>query len=369
MQSTNHGQRPVIWLAEDRTQETVVVAGHPYAGYTRMIAAGFAMDGVVPICLEWKIPDRTPFDHLRAHFSRRHASEFNKRLTALCANSLEETVLANKPDYVLVIDGNEITKRTRDFCTDNGIVLAMWAYDSVCNFPWIAKAAVHFDLAFTHEPEDVQTLSVNGPAKYLPLAFDPTVYFPIPDTGTREVDVFFAGAIRGNYSERTRALREIGRNLPDLRLRVFSPEMPLYSTFWIQDFLIDTAGNDSRVIRGRAGHREINEMYNRSRICVNIHNKQSQKAVSPRTFEVLGSGGLLVTDREAAISDELRAGLDYVFYSDEKEMLDMIRRYVTDEESSRAIAISGHTKALRNHTYRRRADTILQAMRARANNP
>jgi len=335
-----------------------LVAGHPYAGYTKMISDAFAKIGYTAECLEYTVPQSNAFDIALSKASSARKSERNKRMTEACARAIEERVLEASPDYVLVIDGNELTDKTISYCSSHGTTLVMWAYDSVRNFPWISRAARNFEFVFTHEPEDLAAFPPGRTVKYLPLAYDPQTYFPSESPVDHDIDLVFAGAIQSNYPERTKRLAMIGRAFPEMTIRVFSPATPLLSPYRLHDLMISISGSDTKVIRGRTGHPELNGFYNRAKVCINIHNRQSGLAVSPRSFEILGSGGLLLTDRAIPMADDLKAGRDYLLYSDEMDMIEKIRWVMQNKDMATEIARRGHEAAKQGHTYVHRARLI-----------
>jgi spore maturation protein CgeB len=82
------------------------------------------------------------------------------------------------------------------------------------------------------------------------------------------------------------------------------------------------------------------------------------KAVNPRTFEILGSGGLLLTDRRLDDIEGFEEGEGYIHYSNEAELLLMLRDALEDEQKAAYIADIGHSEA-RAHTFEHRARRIL----------
>jgi spore maturation protein CgeB len=117
-----------------------------------------------------------------------------------------------------------------------------------------------------------------------------------------------------------------------------------------------------RVHRETLDHDQINDIYNRSRVCLNIHHVQSKKAVNPRTFEVLGSGGFLVTDRKLDEIEGFEEGEGYTFYSDDADLIDKLRSAFEDESKMRFIADIGSSE-VRAHTFEKRARAILNDLR------
>jgi len=106
---------------------------------------------------------------------------------------------------------------------------------------------------------------------------------------------------------------------------------------------------------------EVAEVYRRSRIVVNIGRDDFPQDANLRVFEALASGALLVT----ALPSELTSlgfvpGVHFVGYQRESELPALVRRYLDDEDSRSRIAAAGRSKALAEHTYDNRVDTLLR---------
>lgn len=314
--------------------------------------------------LEWAVPERTFADNALRAVSRGHARRRNDEMGVANSAALEKAILDLSPDYVLVMDGQRLTEKTKAHCRKEGVRLAMWAYDSAVNFPWIAEASVDYDVVFTFEPEDVEALSSRTQALYLPLAYDPSIYHPSPDVRGKRFDVCFVGAIRKNYPERTEYLSTLVRALGKGRVEIWSEATPWYSPFRVQDLKITGFGRHGKVVRRPSSHSDNNLLYNQSSIALNVHNKQSQRALNPRTFETLGSGSLLMTDRGLEGVQGFKEGRDYAVYEGVKDLVEKTRLYLGDEELLNRVASSGHSIAEKGHTYEHRAKEIMSHLKA-----
>lgn len=340
--------------------QRILVAGHPFRGYVRMVAAGFPSHGIHCDTLEWNVPERTFFEHLERMVSKRRLAAGDQKMSMANALALGNAIMKKKPNYVLVMNGGRITPATRGFCSKEGIRLALWAHDSAYHFPWIAEASHDYDLIYTYEPEDLDILSQNVEARFLPLAYDPSMYYTANVPPQDILDICFVGAIRGSYPRRTEILRRLARRLRTQRIEIWSDKTPWYSPFRLEDLKIIGMQRDLKIRRHSPDHSEINKLYNRSRICLNIHHDQARKAVNPRTFEILGSGGFMMTDRSLDGIPSFVEGRDYVLYTNLDDLASKASSYLQDGETRLNIAMSGHSVAILSHTYSSRAATILE---------
>ena len=347
-----------LWSHPKNHKKKMIVAGHPFRGYIKHIAAGFDTCGLKSIALEWDEPERGNLEMIRRFVSGKYNQHRYREADISNSHTLEESVLRIEPDYVLVLNGTSLTDRTLKFCRKLGTRLIFWAYDSPIHLNWIAEAAMGFDLIYTYEPEDFATLSKAGAVRFLPVAHDPSIYHPIADSH-EEVDLCFVGSLRNYVPERRRLVRLIADKFRDRTIEVWTDGGRWYSPYRFRTNMISRGRENLRLMMGAVDHPKINELYNRSRICLNIHNPQSRKAVNPRSFEILGSGRFLLTDKNMKDIESLRQGRDYEFYSSDHDLLDKIRYFLENDKERVRIAESGHQTTAIKHTYARRAQTIL----------
>ena len=339
---------------------TILIAGPPFRGYLKTIASGFEACGVQPSVLEWKYPKRSFVQEIMFYSSRKFRLKLDDEQDRANALALEHAVLETSPDYVLVMKAVELTGKTIEHCRETKTKLVMWAYDSATEFPVIARAAPAYDLVYTYEPADLDILAKTCAPKFLPMAFDPTHYHRRNDC-KKSTDICFIGAVDA-HPERQRLIKLIAARFRDRSIDVWTDSIHLYSHRRLNDLFFVGLKRNIRVHRKTIDHDQINDIYNRSRICLNIHHVQSRRAVNPRTFEVLGSGGLLATDRKLDDIKGFEEGEGYIFYSNDADLIDKLRAAFEDESMMRFIADIGHSEG-RAHTFELRARTILNDLR------
>lgn len=110
-------------------------------------------------------------------------------------------------------------------------------------------------------------------------------------------------------------------------------------------------------------HTEINGIYASSKVCLNVHHPQSIGALNPRSFEILGSGGLLLTDRDMDGLDGIENGKAYLQYSSREDLVDKLRHALEDDGRRRSVAENGHLAVVNAHTFKHRAKSMLSDLR------
>ena len=102
-----------------------------------------------------------------------------------------------------------------------------------------------------------------------------------------------------------------------------------------------------------------------SRIALNTHIDISVTSASNmRLFEGTGVGSCLLTDWKANIRDLFEPDSEVVTYRSAEECVEKARYLLAHEDERRAIAAAGQRRALRDHTYERRAARLDEIIRA-----
>jgi spore maturation protein CgeB len=345
-------------MSADDEGESILIAGPPFRGYLDMIASGFESCGLRPTTLSWEYPRRNIAQEVMYYSSEGYRRMRGDAQDVVNSKVLEKAIIERGPDHVLVAKAVELTERSKAFCRDRGIKLILWAYDSATEFPIVSRAAPGYDLVYTYEPADLEILSSVCEPRLLPMAFDPRYYSPLKGEAERTIDICFVGDI-DFYRRRRELLRHVARNLRNANVSVWTDSAHWYSHRRVKDMALKGLRRNLSIRRGTLGHAEINGIYNRSKACLNIHHRQSRQAINPRTFEVLGSGGLLVTDRKLDQLSEFQDGKGYIHFEDEKGLIDSLREALGYAEYRESIASLGNSR-IQAHTYVARARRIIE---------
>lgn len=119
---------------------------------------------------------------------------------------------------------------------------------------------------------------------------------------------------------------------------------------------------------GRAPYTRMREIYGQAKMGFHYIECTSplKDHVSMRVYEVLASGTLLLANALAPGAFEsvgLENGEHLAVYRSPKELFERVEHYLRHEEERRRIAAAGSAAVLRRHTYRQRAEAIVQAIR------
>ncbi len=133
---------------------------------------------------------------------------------------------------------------------------------------------------------------------------------------------------------------------------------------------LDLYTQDPRLkIEGVVNHGTVDHIgtapivYRTSKINLNITLRSIHTGIPLRAFEILGSGGFLLSNYQADFADCYTDGEDYVSYGSKDDMLDKIEYYLSNEKERKEIAQNGYEKTLKEHTYVRRLEKMLDDLR------
>ncbi len=192
-----------------------------------------------------------------------------------------------------------------------------------------------FDLVFVFHPGyDTEFRAAGHPgAHFIPHAIEPSLF--LSEELGRVFDIGWVGQSRGPlYRTRERLLPELSRS------------------FRMNDW------------RRRHEPQEMARIYRQSRIVVNIARDDFPQDANMRAFEAMAAGALLLTSLPTELSQiGFEDGVHFVGFHREVEIAPLVRKYLLEESARQRIAELARDKVLREHSYDRRVETILELVK------
>lgn len=163
----------------------------------------------------------------------------------------------------------------------------------------------------------------------------------------KEYDISFCGASRDPRIDLLNYLAE--------RLYYDNHKIKVFGSGW-------TESND-RVI----DNKEYVEVINKTKINLNIGldevNGQRILQVKGRDFEVPMAGGFLLTSYNDYLKEFYKFGTEIETYKDKVECADKIVYYLLHGNKREKIALAGHNRAKKDHTYTKRMSDLLKKVK------
>ena len=95
---------------------------------------------------------------------------------------------------------------------------------------------------------------------------------------------------------------------------------------------------------------------------MNISRRGIKSGIPLRAFDIMGSGGFLLSNFQADFLDFFVPGEDFMYYESKEDFLEKIDYFLFHEEERQVIAKNGHDKVAAKHTYRHRVREMLSAL-------
>ena len=100
-------------------------------------------------------------------------------------------------------------------------------------------------------------------------------------------------------------------------------------------------------------------VFKQSKINLNISLRSIKSGIPLRAFDILGSGGFLLSNFQADFLDDFVPGEDFDYYESKEDLLVKLEYYLNHDDERAAIAKNGHDKVAANHTFRHRVREML----------
>ncbi|MFA9379079.1 MAG: DUF3880 domain-containing protein [Lachnotalea sp.] len=104
---------------------------------------------------------------------------------------------------------------------------------------------------------------------------------------------------------------------------------------------------------------EVFKVYKATKINLNITSKTIKSGLPLRLFDIMGSGGFLITNYQSELSDYFEINKDLVVYENSDDLVNKISYYLSHEDERLEIAYNGYTKVKTKHQFTNRICKIL----------
>jgi spore maturation protein CgeB len=109
-------------------------------------------------------------------------------------------------------------------------------------------------------------------------------------------------------------------------------------------------------------YRGMPGVFANSRINLNITLRSIRTGIPLRAWDIMGSGGFLLTNFQQEYLNYFEPGSDFIYYDNYEDLAEKADYYLTHEKERREIALSGCEKVRSEHTYEKRVDEMIRAV-------
>ena len=207
-----------------------------------------------------------------------------------------------------------------------------------------------YDLVISSFPPTVDWFRQKAiPAELNRLAFEPNVFSYLRDN-QESIAVSFVGSfIPDIHSSRVTFLETVCAHVD---IETWGPS-------------VSHIRSDSPILKyynGQAWGRDMYQILRNSKITLNHHGDIEPYANNHRLYEATGVGTLLVTDWKENLHEMFEPGKEVVAYRGPEECIELIKYYLEHDNERRAIARAGQQRTLKEHTYYRRMQELVDTI-------
>lgn len=337
----------------------VLIISSPFFDYQKSVGRAFEELG-------WEVKIETydePVHPFRRWLKWKHKFSRNKeaikstnRIEYACY--IEKVFDSYQPDLVFSYNGTILLDSTLDKWRKKAKVI-FWMYDSVLRDDRATCRGHidHSDAVFCFENKDVEYYaSLGKKAYFLPLACDTTVYFPTNINGPKDIDILFVGTIY--TSEKRKAILEkVVQRYPQLNIKFYGQYKPFVKNpiKWL------FRKHRKQFLNHNISPSEVNSLFGRCRIALNVHHKQSTFGANQRLYEASGAGAYQICDYNPYIESVFQKG-EVGLYHNEEELFALIDYALTHNMDAQAKA--AHDIILSKHSFKSRISEMLSISKA-----
>lgn len=240
-----------------------------------------------------------------------------------------------QPDIVYVSQGLHIFESTISQICENTFT-ALSLSDMISLFPEIPSTFPYYDVIYSYDKADIEQLqSMGHNAKFKPAGYNSSIYYK--QNVKKDCDISFVGTM---YSERVEILQQLIKVFPDREWEIYGEYAPLrFPIKWIKwRFSIEHKYFRNKYLDPV----EVNSLYNRSKIVLNIVRANQRDGWSARLPQISGSGTFQITDYLETV-DRIFGNCVCMFDGFE-DLVEKIKYFLQHDEKREMIAQKGYTK-------------------------
>ncbi len=284
------------------------------------------------------------------------------QLTEFYTSFLSEWTYAQvaefNPEICIVLAQAPVAPNFPERMRRNGILTAFWYVENWRHMPYWRDIAAQYDYFFHIQPgEFEEKLDAMGCKHHahVQTACDPTRHVAVPleeeEAETYTCDLSFAGA---GYYNRV----ELFKGLGDYNFKIWGVD-------WNDRYLRRLLPEGE----GRFDAEKFMKIVAGSKINLNLHSSSSHNgidpacdAINPRVFEIAAAGAFQLCDPCIGLEKLFDFETELPVYRSLRELRERIDYYLAHPEERTAVAKAAQKRVLAEHTYEKRAESMLQLL-------
>ena len=251
-----------------------------------------------------------------------------------------------------------------EYCNQQGIPTIFWNKEDPTHYPDrihdFVKTAGLFDFVFTTAEECVEKYKSDYNLKNvfsLPFATNPKLFNPIENNGSRSSNVVFAGSWYSNHAKRTETMTELFNTLINNNYNI-----DFYNRYYNDNDPNHQIPDSYKIYeKPSVSNQETALIYKSCKFGLNINTvTDSETMFARRVFELMSSNTLVISNYSTGIKRLF--GSNVIFLDREPDRLSSLT-----EDDIDHIRENNLNEVLKNHTYKKRFEKILDSVGVKYN--
>lgn len=264
-------------------------------------------------------------------YYKRKDKKFAKKVLQICDEF--------QPDIIYVCHGTQLRPATIELLKKKYLIVVD-LIDRLEFFPALKEYVPYYDVVYTYNKDDCEYMQKEGiNCKFMPAIGNPNIFKK--KNVEKDIDICFVGATypESYYGDRLEIINRLIKDFPDKRIFVGGQCAPLRRPIkflrWYTDKKKRTVFNNKDI-----DSYECNEIYNRSKICLNINRINTGEGWSERFGNIMYSGTLqIVTYNDTIVNTFGNAVETFKTY---EELRNKIHDLLEDENELEKKTIHGY---------------------------
>lgn len=274
-----------------------------------------------------------------------------------------------QPELVIAIVCNEEnTKIYQEWVSEylhiEGVPLVYWLINDLAFTKNGSQPQIHWlkpDFVFTICPSRVEEYKQRGiKADYMDFGYNPSIHYQEEVSPKYQSSISVVANIYPDVLEK------------DLQPYLYTSLQTLIVPLLLEGVRVDFWGRNwdqmspflgveipHDWIHGYIPYKEINYVYSSAKIIIGMQNHTHH--LTQQTFEILASGGLLLTNDTPAVRQVFKPGQDLIASSSPTETIKLVRHYLRHPEECDLLRKQGKS-AVTHHSYRNRAEFMIRTL-------
>ncbi|NEU32294.1 glycosyltransferase [bacterium LRH843] len=287
-------------------------------------------------------------------------------ITPTFTNEIADWIELFQPDFALSFVGYKTDDRLLQALRKKGVSLGVWLTEDPYYIDRSIKLINKYNYIFTIDIGADEYYKEAFPAKnihYLPLATDPSLYYPDNQFNYPLYDVCLVGY---PYPNRIDLIHNILKQT-SLTILLAGPDWKRY---------FPEENNKLKILNKWVGPDSVRSIYSFSKIVLNPHrpfhffkNRNSlaieSRSINNRTFDIAACKGFQLIENKPDLSFHFDISQDIVPYDHYEECIHLINHFIEDKDLRTRYSQNARIRLLKSHTFFHRVKYIIEQVMGR----